>query len=117
MDYQYIFYGIVGAIGLPLIYHLSLKQNSTLCALIPALPLLGITGLVLTNINGDKNKHFLTKNYLKNIITFISLALSIYIAIYIIYELTNNIIMSITISLIIGSITFCYILSHFSGYV
>ena len=27
------------------------------------------------------------------------------------YELTNNIIMSITISLIIGSITFCYILS------
>jgi len=113
MDYQYIFYGIIGAIGLPLMYHLSLKQNSKLCALIPALPLLGITGLILTNMNtnGNKNKHFLTKDYLKNIITFITLALTIYIIIYLLYEVTNNVITSITISLIIGSILFFYILS------
>lgn len=104
MNYQYIFYGIFGGIGLPILYHLSLKQNSKACALIPALPLLGITGLILTNINGKKKKHFLTVNYLKNIITFILLALAIYIIIYVLYEITNNIITSIIISLIIGSI-------------
>ena len=112
MDYQYIFYTIFGAIGLPLIYHLSLKQNSTLCALIPALPLLGITGLILTNINANKNKHILTTNYLKNIIIFITLVLIIYIIIYLVYEIINNIVTSIIIGLIIGTIIICYILSY-----
>ena len=45
MNYQYIIYGIFGAILFPLLYDLSLKKNTKLCALIPALPLLGITGL------------------------------------------------------------------------
>ena len=111
MNYQYIIYGIFGAILFPVLYHLSLKQNTKLCALIPALPVLGITGLILTNINSNKNKHFLTTNYLKNIIIFITLALTIYILIYLFYEITNNIVTSIVISLIIGSILFCYILS------
>lgn len=111
MDYQYIFYGIFGAIVFPLMYYLSLKQNSKLCAIIPAFPLLGITGLILTNVNANNNnKRVLTKYYLKNIIIFISLALSIYIIIYLVYEIINNIVTSIIIGLLIGFIIICYIL-------
>lgn len=110
MDYQYILYGIFGAIVFPLMYYLSLKQNSKLCAIIPAFPLLGITGLILTNVNANNNKRVLTKDYLKNIIIFISLALSIYIIIYLVYEIINNIVTSIIIGLLIGFIIICYIL-------
>jgi len=104
MNYQYIIYGIFGAILFPLIYHLSLKQNTKLCALLPALPVLGITGLILTNINENKKKNILTKNYLENIIIFILLSLIIYIIIYVFYGITNNIVISILISLTVGSI-------------
>ena len=42
---EYLISGIVGAIVFMLIYYFSTKKNSTLCALIVALPIMGMYGL------------------------------------------------------------------------
>ena len=41
----YAFYGILGIILLTTLYYFSLQKKYKICALIPAIPIIGLTGL------------------------------------------------------------------------
>ena len=95
--------GIIGAIIFMLIFHFSLKKNSGLCALIAALPLMGLFGLYTININkGDINK------YLLKIVMFYSLYIFLFYGTYLLYKKTNKLYLSVGILLLLWSILICY---------
>ena len=93
---EYIVYSIIGAIIFPLIYYFSLNKKYKICALIPAIPLVGLTGLFFIiqnkgNING----------YILNHCKFLSITISMYVILIITYHFIKNILFSIFIALMI----------------
>lgn len=99
IDINYIIYSIVGAILLPFMYFFSKNKQYKLCALIPAIPVLGLTGLfMLINYNANIYK------YIKNHIKFLTSTILFYILLIFIFYLSNNIYLSITISILLWCI-------------
>ena len=104
MNYTYyILYSIVGAIILPLIYHLSLYNKYKLCALIPALPIIGLFGL-FSIINNSGN----IKGFIYNHIKFLACTISLYLVILLIYFFSKKIILSIILALLFWLSIICY---------
>ena len=105
MMQEYFIYSLLGALLFMLIYHFSLYENKIICALIPALPILGIFGLFLIS---EKKKDVL--QYLTNIIVFFILYLFLFSLMYLLYLHTSNLPISIGISLTVWMFfTICYI--------
>lgn len=102
----YIFYSIFGALLFVLLYHFSLYENTIFCALIPALPILGLFGLFLIY---EKKKDI--KHYLRSLIIFFVLYVILFSIMYGIYDYTNNIVSSVLISLFIWLILTIYVIS------
>ena len=99
-DIKYVIYSIIGAIVLPLQYYFSKNKQYKLCALIPAMPILGLIGLfMLIFYNGNINK------YIKNHIVFLICTISFYISLIFIYYLTNNIVVSLVLAILIWCCT------------
>lgn len=97
-DINYIIYSVFGALVLPLQYYFSKNKQYKLCALLPTIPILGLTGLfMLIFYNGNINK------YIKNHIAFLMCTISLYISLIFIYYLTNNIVVSLVLAMIIWS--------------
>jgi uncharacterized membrane protein (GlpM family) len=95
-DINYVIYSIFGAIVLPLQYYFSKNKQYKLCALIPTIPILGLTGLfILIFYSGNVNK------YIKNHIAFLMSTISLYISLIFIYYLTNNIYVSLVLAILI----------------
>lgn len=95
-DINYVIFSLFGAIVLPLQYYFSKNKQYKLCAIIPTIPILGLTGLfMLIFYNGNINK------YIKNHIAFLTCTISLYISLIFIYYLTNNIIVSLVLAMII----------------
>ena len=93
---EYLISAIVGAIVFMLIYYFSTKKNSTLCALIVALPIMGMYGL----FNICRNKSDINK-YLMKVVVFYSLYILLFYGIFIIYQRTKNIKLAVVLSLIL----------------
>jgi len=92
----YLIYSIIGAILFPILYYFSTKKESIICALIPAIPFIGILGLLLLyNFKGN------IENYLLNINVFAVFYIILFLSIYIFYKTTNNLIYSTIISIVI----------------
>tara|TARA_B100000614_G_scaffold176786_1_gene157849 strand:- start:754 stop:1068 length:315 start_codon:yes stop_codon:yes gene_type:complete len=94
--FDYVVHFLIGGFLFLFIYYYSKNNKTKLAALIPAIPILGIYGLIL-NIQ-NKNK---INIYLKSIIKFILLALLFYTSIFFIYKFINRIFISVITSLII----------------
>ena len=95
--------GIIGAIIFMLIFHFLLQKNSGLCALIAALPLMGLFGLYTINMNkGNVYK------YLLKIVIFYSLYIFLFYGTYLLYKKTQKLYLSVGILLLLWSILFCY---------
>lgn len=94
--FDYVVHFLIGGFLFLFIHYYSKNNKTKLAALIPAIPILGIYGLIL-NIQ-NKNK---TNIYLKSIIKFILLALLFYTSIFFIYKFINRIFISAITSLII----------------
>ena len=92
----YFLHSIVGAILFALLYYFSLQKNSIICALIPALPILGFFGLYYVYYNKSN-----IEEYLKNIIVFFILYVLLFSMIYGLYIYNNNIVLSTIISFIL----------------
>ena len=100
---EYIVYSIIGAIIFPLIYYFSLNKKYKICSLIPAIPLVGLTGLFFIiqnkgNING----------YILNHCKFLLFLLIMYVILITTYHFTKNILFSIFIALMIWLAIVCY---------
>ncbi len=93
---QYIIYSIIGAIIFPLMHYFSLNKKYKICALLPAIPLVGLTGLFFI----IKNKGNIN-NYVLNHSRFLFTTLIMYIILTIVYYFTKKIYLSIFISFII----------------
>ena len=92
----YAFYGILGIILLTTLYYFSLQKKYKICALIPAIPIIGLSGLFfVVNNNG------IYKNYVTNHIKFLLITIFFYILMLIINLLIKNLIISIISALII----------------
>ena len=100
---KYSISGILGATLFILIYHFSLKKNSGLCALIAALPIMGLFGLYTIY----KNKGSVNK-YLLKIVMFYSLYIFLFYGIYLLYKKTNKLYLSIGALLLLWFIMICY---------
>lgn len=101
-DINYVIYSIIGAIVLPLQYYFSKNKQYKLCALIPTMPILGLLGLfMLIFYNGNINKYI--NKYIKNHIAFLICTISLYISLIFIYYLTNNIVLSLVLAILIWS--------------
>ena len=104
MDKRYLFQFILGGTLFVLIYHFSKKNNTVISSIIPALPIVFLTGFFyLTYFNADVN------NYIKNCIYTFGSDVIFFIIFYI---LANNILKNILFSFII-SITLYFILLYF----
>ncbi len=93
----YLCYSLVGAILLPLLYYFSINGKTKLCALLPALPILGLVGLFLTNIFNNKSINI----YIVNHIISLLITISLYLFMYILYYFTKNIGLSFLISFLL----------------
>ena len=102
----YIFYAIIGALILTSCYHFSINDKHKLCALLPALPIIGLFSLFLIYFNSKSN--LLTKNYIIHHIHFLLYTVLIYIITYITYLYTNNIFVSLIIALSVWSTIIYY---------
>ena len=70
----YSFYAILGAIILTTLYYFSLQNKYKISALIPALPVVGIIGLLFIFINKGNSKE-----YIINHIKFLLLTVLLYV--------------------------------------
>jgi len=86
----YAFYAILGAILLTTMYYFSLQNKYKICALIPALPVVGIVGLLFIFKNKGNSKE-----YIINHIKFLLLTVLLYVLILFTFYLTNNIVLSL----------------------
>ena len=93
----YILNFIIGGILLCLIHYFSQKKESKLCALIPALPVLGLIGLFYISKTGKSE----VVNYLRNIIIFFILYVFLFCGIYLSYSNTDMILASTILCLIL----------------
>tara|TARA_B110001450_G_scaffold74540_2_gene71033 strand:+ start:8416 stop:8760 length:345 start_codon:yes stop_codon:yes gene_type:complete len=92
----YTFYGILGTILLTTLYYFSLQNKYKICALIPAIPVIGLTGLFFVlNNNGSY------KNYITNHIKFLLTTVFFYILMLIINFFIKNLFISIISALLI----------------
>ena len=96
------FSGILGAILFIFIYHFSTLKKSSLCALLAALPFMGLFGLM----NIYKNNANIRK-YLLKIVLFYSLYILLFFTIHLIYEKTINFYLAIAIGLLLWFIMVC----------
>lgn len=102
---SYILYSLVGAILFPLTYHFSLNNKYKICSLIPAIPIIGLTGLFfIINNKGNIN------GYITNHMQFLFFTFTMYIFLLIIYYFTKKIYLSIVLALLIW---FCIIYLKF----
>jgi len=92
----YTFYGILGTILLTTLYYFSLQNKYKICALIPALPVVGIIGLLFIFINEGNSKDYIIYH-----IKFLLFTVLLYVLILFTFYLTNNIILSLISILII----------------
>ena len=104
---NYLFHGILGAIIFMLMYHLVINKYSTITALIPAFPLVGMYGLYLIYINNGNIKNYLTK-----ISVFVTTALIFYITMLMIYIKTKNLLYGLTVGIVIWLISCCLNLNY-----
>ena len=92
----YLIYSIIGAALFPILYYLSTYKDSLLCSMIPAIPFIGILGLLLLyNFKGN------IEHYLLSINIFALFYIILFLSIYIIYSINNNLVYSIIFGLII----------------
>ena len=91
--YVYICIGLIGAILLMSSYHFSLQNKYKICSLIPALPIIGLTGLFFIYINKGN-----IRGYVFNHIRFLLITCSLYIVtllfLYFKYDLITSLILS-----------------------
>tara|TARA_Y100001980_G_C14249712_1_gene95235 strand:+ start:20 stop:361 length:342 start_codon:yes stop_codon:yes gene_type:complete len=98
----YICVALVGAILLTTSYHLSLQNKYKLCALIPALPVIGLSGLFFITLNKGNYK-----GYIFNHIRFLLITGSFYFLILFFLYFNNNLIVSLFFSFILWIILIC----------
>jgi uncharacterized membrane protein (GlpM family) len=89
----YICVALIGAIILTIIYHFSLENKYKICALIPALPIIGLIGLYFIILNKGN-----IKGYIINHIKFLLITTSLYIFTLIFLYLKYNLLLSLIIS-------------------
>ena len=100
--YIYILVALVGAILLTTSYHFSLQNKYKLCALIPALPIIGLFGLFFITLNkGNSNGYII--NHIKFLLTTTSLYFFTLLFLYFNYDL----ILSLFFSFILWFILVC----------
>ncbi len=102
---MYLLYASIGAVVVALIYHLSLQKKSKMCALIPAMPILGYCGLYFIVIN-DGN----INDYLFNLIKYVIISIVLFSLILFFNKVLKNIILSTIISTIIWGIIIYFLL-------
>lgn len=95
-NYEIILHIFLGGLLFGIAHYLSKNKKDKLVALIPSIPILGIYGLLLT----IKNKNNL-KIYLSSILYFVFIGFVFYSLILIIYKFSNNILLSLSISIIV----------------
>lgn len=95
-NYEIILHIFLGGLLFGIAHYLSKNKKDKLVALIPSIPILGIYGLLLT----IKNKNNL-KIYLSSILYFVLIGFIFYSLIFIIYKFSNNILLSLSISIIV----------------
>lgn len=105
----YLCYSLTGAILLPVLYYFSIHGKTKICALLPALPILGLVGLLLTQI--FNNKHI--NNYIFNHMISLLITASLYLFMYILYTYTKNIVLSFIVSFLLWLIIINYHLFYF----
>ena len=93
---MYFIQFICGGILFVSLYYFSQNKESSVSALIPAIPSLGLIGLYYISSKG--NNHIL--NYIKCIIIFFSLYVIIFSIMYGLYSVTKNLKLSCIISII-----------------
>ena len=99
----YIFYSLIGAIILPLMYHISLQNKYKISSLLPTIPLLGLFGLfIIIKNNGNYNK------YIKLHIKFLLITTIFYIFILCFIYLNYSIYTSLFISSLLWLLINCY---------
>ena len=69
----YILVALIGATLLTISYHFSLQNKYKICALIPALPIIGLTGLFFLTLNKGNSE-----GYILNHIRFLLITTSLY---------------------------------------
>jgi uncharacterized membrane protein (GlpM family) len=91
---MYLFHFILGGILHSLIHYFSQSKQSKICALITALPILGIIGLmhVATETKNEIN------NFLLSTILFFTIYVFFFALIYFLYNKTNHIVYSGVVS-------------------
>lgn len=100
----YLIYFIIGGLLITTTYYFSKIKNNKFCALIPALPIVGLFGLLVTKINNNS-----CLEYLLYIIKFIIITLILYLIIYLLLIKTNNFRLSIFLGILIW-LTILYII-------
>ena len=93
---MYIFVSLIGAILLTISYHFSLQNKYKLCALIPALPIIGLTGFFFIILNKGN-----IKGYIINHIIFLLITCSLYFFILVFLYFNYGFITSFIISFIL----------------
>ena len=94
---MYLFHFVLGGILHSLIHYFSKTKQSKLCALIPALPILGIIGLA--HIASETKKEI--NNYLLSTVLFFIIYVFFFALIYLLYSKTNNIVYSGIVSFLL----------------
>lgn len=100
--YYYILYSLIGGTILPLQYYLSLQNNSKICAFLPTIPILGLSGLFFIIFNNGFSQG---NKYITNHLKFLSVTISMYIIILIINYITENLLLAVSIGIIMWVIT------------
>ena len=102
---DYIIHFIIGGILTCALYYAGKYDSIKICSIIPALPILGLYGLITIK---NKNNTNINK-YLINIVKFILISIILYSLIYLFHNLTSNIYLCIIIPLIIWLLLICYL--------
>ncbi len=97
--YIYILVALIGAILLTTSYHFSLQNKYKICALIPALPIIGLTGLFFITLNKGN-----TKGYIFNHIRFLLITSCLYFFTLLFLYLNYDLLLSLFFSFILWSI-------------
>ena len=103
----YICVALIGATLITISYHFSLENKYKICSLIPALPIIGLTGLYFIILNKGN-----IKGYIINHIKFLLITTSLYfftlIFLYLKYDLLLSLIISFILWFILVNINFLY---------
>ena len=95
-SFVYAFYAILGAILLTTSYYFSLQNKYKICALIPALPIVGIVGLLFIYVNEGNSKEYIIYH-----IKFLLFTVLLYVLMLIINFFIKNLFLSIIYALLI----------------